>query len=282
MPSPARMAIPARQETSPVELQLGGVVAIISEPPQPVTLEIGVSVNRRLPIVRLFSFLAVAVLASGVFAAAATTNEETIANANATFSLEHFEGASLGTIDDEVLGLALNAASCAVRSGAAAAPKTLTVIDYSRPSTQQRLWVIDLTTRELLYEELVAHGQGTGGLTATMFSNEPDTHRTSLGLFKTDDTYVGKNGYSLRLDGLDKGINDRARERAIVMHGAPYVSDTFVRANGRLGRSWGCPAISNEVARKIIDRVKGGGLVFAYYPDAKFLKSSKYLTGCGA
>jgi hypothetical protein len=239
-------------------------------------------VNRRLPVVRVISFLTVAVLASGVFAAAETTSEEAIANANATFARESFEGASLGTIDDEVLGLALNAASCAVRTGAASNPKTLTVIDYSRPSTQERLWVIDLTTRELLYEELVAHGQGTGGLTANMFSNEPETHRTSLGLFKTDDTYVGKNGYSLRLDGLDKGINDRARERAIVMHGAPYVSDAFVRANGRLGRSWGCPAIRNDIAKEMIDRVKGGGLVFAYYPDAKLLKSSKYLTGCGA
>jgi len=239
-------------------------------------------VTRRLPIVRVFSFLAVAFVASSVFPVAAMAHEEANANASATFARENFEGASLGTIESDVLNLALNAASCAVRSGAVSNPKTLTVIDYSRPSSQERLWVIDLTTRELLYEELVAHGQGTGGLTATMFSNEPDTHRTSLGLFKTDDTYVGRNGYSLRLDGLDKGINDRARERAIVMHGAPYVSDQYVRANGRLGRSWGCPAIRNDIAKEMIDRVKGGGLVFAYFPDAKWLKSSKYLTGCGA
>lgn len=106
---------------------------------------------------------------------------------------------------------ALTAASCAVRTGVVTNPGTLTVIDYSRPSSQERLWVIDLRTRELLYEELVAHGQGTGGLTANLFSNEPEPHRTSLGLFKTGDTYAGKNGYSLRLDGLDPGINDRAR-----------------------------------------------------------------------
>jgi hypothetical protein len=117
---------------------------------------------------------------------------------------------------------------------------------------------------------------------ATQFSNEDESHRTSLGLFRTDTTYVGKNGYSLRLDGLDRGINDRARDRAIVMHGAPYVSEEFVRANGRLGRSWGCPAISAVVAKRMIDRVKGGGLVFAYYPDAKLLKTSKYLGGCRA
>jgi hypothetical protein len=117
---------------------------------------------------------------------------------------------------------------------------------------------------------------------ATRFSNEADTHATSLGLFVTDDTYVGKNGYSLRLNGLDKGLNDRARDRAIVMHGAPYVSETFVKKTGRLGRSWGCPAVSAEVAKKLIDRVKGGGLVFAYYPDTKLVKSSKYLGGCRA
>ena len=99
---------------------------------------------------------------------------------------------------------------------------------------------------------------------ATQFSNDDESHQTSLGLFVTRDTYVGKNGYSLRLDGLDRGVNDRARDRAIVMHGAPYVSEAFVKANGRLGRSWGCPAISAAVARQMIDRVKGGGLVFAY------------------
>jgi hypothetical protein len=190
------------------------------------------------------------------------------------------EWSNLGGIEEDVFDLALGAATCAVRAGAVDAPRTLTVIDYSRPSTEKRLWVYDLKTRELLYEELVAHGQGTGANIASKFSNDADSHQTSLGLFVTDTTYVGKNGYSLRLDGLDKGINDRARDRAIVMHGAPYVSDAYVRANGRLGRSWGCPAVSDAVARKLIDRVKGGGLVFAYYPDANFLKTSKYLRGC--
>ena len=124
--------------------------------------------------------------------------------------------------------------------------------------------------------------EGSGANMATQFSNQDESHQTSLGLFVTGDTYVGKNGYSLRLDGLDKGVNDRARDRAIVMHGAPYVSEEFVKANGRLGRSWGCPAISAAVAKPMIDRVKGGGLVFAYYPDARWLKTSKYLGGCRA
>lgn len=191
-----------------------------------------------------------------------------------------FAGAEIGTLDRNVLDLALDAAACAVRSGDVKAPRTLTVIDYSKPSSQERLWVFDLTTRELVYEELVAHGQGTGADRATRFSNNNDSHQTSLGLFVTETTYVGKNGYSLRLEGLDEGYNDNARARAIVMHGAPYVSDAFVKAHGRLGRSWGCPAVSDAVARELIDRVKGGGLVFAYYPDAEWLKTSKYLRAC--
>jgi hypothetical protein len=203
-----------------------------------------------------------------------------ISASTAAFNRAAFAETDIGTLERNVFDLALGAATCAVRSGAARSPRTLTVIDYSKPSSQKRLWVFDLTTRELVYEELVAHGQGTGADLATRFSNDNESHQTSLGLFVTDTTYVGKNGYSLRLDGLDKGYNDRARERAIVMHGAPYVSQSFVKANGRLGRSWGCPAVSDAVARELIDSVKGGGLVFAYYPDAEWLKTSKYLGGC--
>jgi hypothetical protein len=204
------------------------------------------------------------------------------AAASGAFALDAWEDTDRGSIDPKVLGLALGAATCAVRSGAVRAPATLTVIDYSRPSTQNRLWVYDLRQRELLYEELVAHGQGSGANFATTFSNEPDTHRTSIGLFVTDETYVGRNGYSLRLNGLDTGFNDRARERAIVMHGAPYVSPSFVKTQGRLGRSWGCPALSDAVARDVIDTVKGGSLVFSYYPDQKWLESSRFLGGCAS
>ena len=189
---------------------------------------------------------------------------------------------SLGTIDTNVFNLALGAASCAVKSGAVTNPSTLTVIDYSKPSTEKRLWVFDLQSHEVVYQELVAHGQGSGGNVPTFFSNDPETHSTSLGLFVTADTYVGKNGYSLRLDGLDRGFNDHARERAIVMHGAPYVSSEFAQAQGRLGRSWGCPALEADIAREVIDRVKGGGLIFAYYPDQQWLNTSQFLGGCAA
>lgn len=220
------------------------------------------------------------IIAGVLLAAASLLAPNTVdAASSVSFSVNDFDAAAIGSIEMDVLQMALGAASCAVRAGDARNPTTLTVIDYSKPSTEKRLWVFDLKSRELIYEELVAHGQGTGANMATQFSNEPDSHRTSLGLFRTDMPYVGRNGYSLRLDGLDKGLNDRARERAIVMHGAPYVSAAFVKSNGRLGRSHGCPAVSAEVARQMIDRVKGGGLVFAYYPDAR-LKSSKYVGGC--
>ena len=190
--------------------------------------------------------------------------------------------AARGTIDPRVFDLALGAVQCAVRSGAIADPSTLTVIDYSKPSSEKRLWVFDLRSHDLLYQELVAHGQGSGDNMATVFSNEPETHASSLGLFLTEDTYVGKNGYSLRLKGLDEGFNHRAGERAIVMHGAPYVSDDFVKKNGRLGRSWGCPALREGVAREVIDRVRGNGIVFSYYPNQNWLDSSRYLNDCAA
>src|SRR5262245_14715440 len=193
------------------------------------------------------------------------------------FRAGDWEGSKLGSLDQRVLKLALNAASCAVQAGKADKPTTLTVIDYSRPSTQKRLWVVDLRTHSLLFEELVAHGQGSGDNLATRFSNEAETHRSSIGLFATKGTYVGKNGYSLRLDGLEAGFNSNAMDRAIVMHGAAYVSEAFAHAQGRLGRSWGCPALREGVAREVIDSVKETGLVFAYYPDPKWLSGSQFL-----
>jgi L,D-transpeptidase-like protein len=210
------------------------------------------------------------------------TDASLLAGTTTAALMTGWSAATIGNVGGEVFGLALRAASCAVRSGAVTDPRTLTIIDYSKPSTARRLWVFDLRTHEQVYQELVAHGQGSGGDMATHFSNDAETHSTSLGLFVTDDTYVGRNGYSLRLDGLEPGFNDRARARAIVMHGAPYVSEAFAQAQGRLGRSWGCPALRAGIARELIDRVKGGGLVFAYYPDANWLAQSRFLNDCAA
>lgn len=184
------------------------------------------------------------------------------------------------TADAGVLRLAAIAADCARLRGSGAPVDRLAVIDYSRPSTEPRLWVFDLGRGRLLFEELVAHGRGTGERLAQRFSNIEGSHMSSLGLFRAADTYDGANGYSLKLHGLEPGFNDRALERAIVMHGAPYVSREFAAQQGRLGRSWGCPAVRTEVARRMIDTLKHGALLFAYYPDRKWLAESSYLQ-CG-
>lgn len=183
-------------------------------------------------------------------------------------------------VSPDVLRLALNAVTCAASHGDIEVPRTLTLIDYSRPSVEPRLWVYDLNSGEMLFKELVAHGRGTGENMATRFSDRMNSHQTSLGLFVTDDTYVGKNGYSLRLDGLEPGFNASARERAIVMHGASYVDPGFARSQGRLGRSHGCPALRETVARKVIDTIRGGGVIFSYYPDPAWLETSRYLNDC--
>ncbi len=176
--------------------------------------------------------------------------------------------------DPKVLELALAAVRCAQADGVGTAAKRLAVIDYSRPSLQPRLWVFDLASHTLLYHELVAHGSGSGGNVPDRFSNVDGTHASSLGLFVTGDTYVGRNGYSLRMDGLEQGINDAAMERAIVMHGASYVDADTGRKMGRLGRSWGCPALRTAVAKPIIDVMKNGQFVFSYYPDQAWLARS--------
>jgi hypothetical protein len=167
-----------------------------------------------------------------------------------------------------VLEAAQSAYQHALDLGVVVNPRLMTVIDYSRPSTEPRLWVLDLVSRAILQRELVAHGQGSGGNVATAFSNDEGSRKSSLGLFVTGAAYTGENGYSLRLRGLDPGINDRAYARDIVIHGAEYVSEAIARTLGRLGRSWGCPAVRPAIARTLIDEIKGGTVVFAYGPPA--------------
>lgn len=195
------------------------------------------------------------------------------------FDVLRLEAAGLAPV---VLERALAALDCATREGEVDRPEVLTVIDYSLPSTAERLWVFDLERRELLYRERVAHGKNTGDDLAARFSNVPGSLQTSLGLFVTGATYHGNHGYSLRLRGLEPGINDRAFERAIVVHGAPYVSEAFVAAQGRLGRSWGCPAVRTDVARELIDTIKDGSAVYSFYPDEAWLGRSRFGETCGA
>lgn len=179
---------------------------------------------------------------------------------------------------NRAIAMGLAAVACAEASGLPRAER-LAVIDYSLPSSAERLWVIDLASGRTLFQERVAHGKGSGEARALRFSNLDSSHSSSLGLFRTLETYDGRNGYSLRLDGLEAGINDRAYLRGIVMHGADYVSEGFIRAAGRLGRSHGCPAVRREVARPLIDSIRDGQYLFAYYPDAAWLRRSAYV-GC--
>ncbi|MBK0026818.1 murein L,D-transpeptidase catalytic domain family protein [Stenotrophomonas sp. S48] len=185
--------------------------------------------------------------------------------------------------DRQVLKLAATALRCSLqRPELGVSGERLAVIDYSRPSTEQRLWVFDLARQRLLFEEWVAHGRNSGGNRTEHFSNRDGSFMSSIGAFTAKETYMGGNGYSLRLDGLEPGYNDLARDRAIVIHGAPYVNPTVARLQGRLGRSLGCPAVRLSVSRPLIDSLRGGALVFAYYPDPDWLKHSKLLDGsCG-
>ena len=178
-------------------------------------------------------------------------------------------------LDPGVLALALEARACALRNREVGDDARLAVIDYSLPSTQKRLWVFDVAHDRVMFNEHVAHGSGTGDNLARRFSNEDGSHATSLGLFRTAETYQGGNGYSLRLDGLDAGFNDRARSRAIVMHGAWYVNPDLIRTQGRLGRSQGCPALREQVAKVVIDTLKQRQLLFAYADDAAFLQRGR-------
>ncbi len=179
-------------------------------------------------------------------------------------------------LDRNVLAKAVAAMHCAVRSGAEPAER-LAVIDFSLPSSTPRLWILDLSNQTLLLEDLVAHGQRSGDNYATEFSNILGSHQSSIGLFRTQESYSGRHGYSLRMDGLEPGINDRARERAIVIHAADYVDPSWVDRQGRIGRSQGCPAVRPEIVETVVDSLKDGQFLFTYYPDEAWLASSSYL-----
>ena len=153
----------------------------------------------------------------------------------------------------------------------------LTVCDFSLSSTQKRLWVIDLNDKKILFNSLVAHGKNTGEEFARKFSNTESSLQSSLGFYVTESTYNGSNGFSLKLHGMDKGFNDRALQRAIVMHGADYVSEDFIKSQRRIGRSWGCPAVPTALAKPIINTIKDKNVIFIYYPDQNYLSSSVWL-----
>lgn len=153
----------------------------------------------------------------------------------------------------------------------------LTLVDFSKPSTEKRFYVFDMRHKKMIFSSLVSHGKNSGGNYATSFSNEVGSLKSSLGFFLTENTYQGKNGYSLVLNGLEKGINDRAKERAIVIHGAAYSNPSVVASSGRLGRSFGCPALPLKVSKPIINTIKGGSLLFIYANNQNYLAYSPIL-----
>ena len=153
----------------------------------------------------------------------------------------------------------------------------ITLIDLSLPSTMKRMWVIDVNSGKVLSHNLVAHGRNSGLDMACTFSNNPGSFQTSLGFYCTSSLYEGSNGLSLILDGLEKGFNDKARERAIVMHGADYATPEFIAANGRLGRSFGCPSIPPDLKKKILPLIAEGSCLFIYSPDKNYLSGSKII-----
>lgn len=182
-------------------------------------------------------------------------------------------------ISPEVFGLALKGFDALAKKGAISTDSILTIVDFSKSSREKRMVVVDLKHQEVLFHTVVAHGRNTGTEFARNFSNSPKSHKSSLGFYVTRSTYQGSNGYSLKLDGLENGFNDKAMARAIVMHAAGYANEEVIGSKGYLGRSYGCPAVPEKINRKIIDKIKNGNALFVYFPDKKYLTQSKLLNG---
>ena len=191
-------------------------------------------------------------------------------------SPESFEDRGLRS---EIFAMALTAFHNAFEQGRSSST-TVTIIDYELPSKQKRLWVIDLLEKKVLFHEHTAHGRGSDpnhdGILDTV-SNQQDSHQSNVGLLVTQETYNGRHGKSLRMNGLEEGFNDNARERAIVFHSSHYVNDQFIARHGKAGRSHGCPALDPDVSGQLIETIKNGTLVFAYHPNENWLQNSSYL-----
>jgi L,D-transpeptidase catalytic domain len=164
-----------------------------------------------------------------------------------------------------------------VQAGKLSKDNIISIVDFSQPSSRKRLFVIDLNNLRVLYNTYVAHGVNSGKEYANQFSNTPESNKSSLGFYETKNTYLGGNGYSLRLQGLERGINDNAEKRDIVIHGAGYVDESLIRSQGYIGRSWGCPALPEKLHKPIIDKIKNGSCLFIYSANNAYLKKSKII-----
>lgn len=179
--------------------------------------------------------------------------------------------------NENLLEMAVNGYHKLVNNNQIELGKTLTVVDFSLPSSEKRMWIIDVESGIILHNSVVSHGRNSGNLMAEKFSNIDSSYMSSLGFYVTGETYFGKHGYSLRLDGVEKGFNDRARDRAIVIHGAEYANENFITNTGRLGRSLGCPALPVDTSKEIIDLIKDKSCLFIFGKDDDYISKSKLI-----
>lgn len=184
-------------------------------------------------------------------------------------------------LSQQAFNYAMKGFNYLAESGRLANEKIISIVDFSLPSSQKRLFVIDLEKAKVIFNTYVAHGANSGLASADRFSNTPQSNMSSLGFYETLGTYIGGNGYSLKLEGLEAGINDNANRRAIVVHGAPYVNESLAKTRGYIGRSWGCPALPENLSKPIIDKIKNGTCLFIFSPDRNYLTHSRVLHPAG-
>ena len=224
--------------------------------------------KRILPFILIFLFLPVFDKAGFEELPAVDENEE-------VYSVLHLADFGLST---EAFRFALRGFERLKKEGRLLNESVLTIIDFSQSSNKKRMYVIDLYKKALLFNTYVAHGRNTGDEFAEKFSNIPGTFQSSLGFYLTENMAIGsKVGLSLVLKGLEKGINDKAREREIIMHGADYATEDFIQKHGRLGRSYGCPSLPPDQVKPVAETIKNGSLLFIYSPDNNYLKKSTVL-----
>ncbi|MGG9972486.1 murein L,D-transpeptidase catalytic domain family protein [Ferruginibacter sp. SUN002] len=205
----------------------------------------------------------------------AVTKKVTVNSAEANI-YDSLKLSSIG-LARQVFDYAVNGLNYMKEVGKLSNDRIISIVDFSKPSSQKRLYVIDLKNFKILFNTYVAHGVNSGTAFANQFSNIPESNKSSLGFYQTSTTYIGKNGYSMRLHGLEKGINDKAYERDIVMHGAAYVSEGMIRTHGYIGRSFGCPAVAEKLHKPIIDKIKNGTCLFIYSPNKNYISQSKII-----
>ncbi|RPE13413.1 hypothetical protein EGT74_07780 [Chitinophaga lutea] len=211
---------------------------------------------------------------TGVIAAAPAPAEAS----EAAMLYEQLSLDSLG-LSPEAYQYALKGHEHLLKAGKLRNEDILSIVDFSLPSTKKRLFVIDLASGQLLFNSLVSHGRNSGKEMATRFSNAPESFQSSLGFYVTGQTYRGEHGYSLRLEGEEKGINNNAMSRGIVMHAADYVNEGLARLQGYIGRSLGCPAVPVALHKKIIQKIQNGSCLFMYSPDKRYISRSKMIQG---